>query len=101
MPRAVIVDYEKCTGCRICEIVCSTKNESGVSYERSRIRVYTLPKRILAQPLPSGVAKGRKLTRAKLSHMLDEYYELRRWDKNTGIPTREKLRELELDFVKG
>ena len=43
MPRAVIVDYERCTGCRICEIVCSTKNEGVVSYERSRIRVYTFP----------------------------------------------------------
>ena len=43
MPKAVIVDHEKCTGCRICEIACSTKNEGGVSYERSRIRVYTSP----------------------------------------------------------
>ncbi|MFQ6064808.1 MAG: 4Fe-4S dicluster domain-containing protein [Candidatus Bathyarchaeia archaeon] len=43
MPRTVMVDYKKCTGCRICEIACSTKNESRVSYERSRIRVYTLP----------------------------------------------------------
>jgi len=43
MPKAVIVNYEKCTGCRICEIVCSTKNEGGVSYERSQIRVYTFP----------------------------------------------------------
>ena len=41
MHKAGIVDYEKCTGCRICEIVCSTKNEGAVSYERSRIRVYT------------------------------------------------------------
>lgn len=43
MPEAVIVEYEKCTGCRICEIVCSTKNEGVISYERSRIRVYTFP----------------------------------------------------------
>ncbi len=60
-----------------------------------------LPKRMLAEPLPSGVAKGRKLPQRKLSRMLDEYYELRGWDKSTGIPTREKLRELKLNFVKG
>jgi len=60
----------------------------------------TLPERMLAEPLPSGVAKGHKLTQATLSHMLGEYYELRGWDKSTGIPTKEKLRELKLDFVK-
>lgn len=43
MPKAVVVDYEKCTGCRICEIACSTEKEGAVSYERSRIRVYTFP----------------------------------------------------------
>ena len=138
MPKAVIVDHEKCTGCRICEIVCSTKNEGGVSYERSRIRVYTFPpglgipivcaqcqqapcikacppednlhactarddalqERMLAEPLPSGIDKGHKLTEAKLNHMLDEYYGLRGWDRRTRIPTKEKLRELKLDFVK-
>jgi hypothetical protein len=28
--------------------------------------------------------------------MLDEYYELRKWDKKTGWPTPEKLEELNL-----
>jgi aldehyde:ferredoxin oxidoreductase len=31
--------------------------------------------------------------------MLNEYYELRRWDKKTGWPTREKLEELDLKDV--
>ncbi len=30
--------------------------------------------------------------------MLDEYYDLRGWDAD-GIPTEERLRELDLDFV--
>jgi len=60
----------------------------------------TLPERILAESLPSGIARGHKLTQVKLSHMLDEYYELRGWDGSTGFPTKEKLRELKLDFVK-
>ncbi len=60
-----------------------------------------LPKRMLTEALPSGVGKGQKLTRANLSRMLDEYYELRKWGKSTGIPTREKLRELKLSFIEG
>jgi aldehyde:ferredoxin oxidoreductase len=28
--------------------------------------------------------------------MLDEYYEARGWDVETGLPTEEKLRELDL-----
>jgi aldehyde:ferredoxin oxidoreductase len=31
--------------------------------------------------------------------MLDNYYEVRGWDKKTGIPTAAKLKELGLDFV--
>jgi hypothetical protein len=31
--------------------------------------------------------------------MLDEYYQLRKWNVETGIPTREKLRELDLDYT--
>ena len=29
--------------------------------------------------------------------MLDEYYKTRGWDAKTGIPTKEKLLELELE----
>ncbi len=35
--------------------------------------------------------------RATMEMMKDAYYELRGWDKVTGIPTPEKLRELALD----
>jgi aldehyde:ferredoxin oxidoreductase len=59
----------------------------------------TLPKRILTEPLPSGIAKGQGLTEAQLNQMLDEYYTLRGWDIQTGTPSKEKLRELKLDFV--
>jgi aldehyde:ferredoxin oxidoreductase len=31
--------------------------------------------------------------------LLDEYYEIRGWDKKTGLPTREKLFELGLTEV--
>ncbi|MCW3977459.1 MAG: aldehyde ferredoxin oxidoreductase, partial [Candidatus Bathyarchaeota archaeon] len=59
----------------------------------------TLPKRILTEPLPSGIAKGQRLTQVQLDQMLDEYYKLRRWNIQTGTPSKEKLRELELDSV--
>jgi aldehyde:ferredoxin oxidoreductase len=31
--------------------------------------------------------------------MLDNYYELRGWNKKTGLPTREKLIELGLEHA--
>ncbi|RKY97940.1 MAG: aldehyde ferredoxin oxidoreductase [Candidatus Hydrothermota bacterium] len=54
-----------------------------------------LPARIMEEPAPVGPAKGLKITKEILDKMLDEYYELRGWDKN-GIPTEEKLKELGL-----
>ncbi|MBT9166243.1 MAG: hypothetical protein DDT25_00926 [Chloroflexi bacterium] len=59
----------------------------------------TLPKRLLEDPMPEGVAKGH--TVEKLDEMLDAYYEFRGWDKETGKPTPEKLKELGLDDIIG
>jgi len=53
----------------------------------------TLPPRLLNEPLTTGPAKGKV---AELAVMLEEYYELRGWDKE-GIPTEEKLSELGID----
>jgi len=55
----------------------------------------TLPERLLMEPLPDGPCKGEVV---KLNEMLEEYYELCGWD-SIGRPTKEKLRDLELDFV--
>ncbi len=57
----------------------------------------TLPGRLLKEPLPEGAAAGHKVE--KLDEMLDAYYEFRGWDKTTGRPTPQKLRELGLDYV--
>ncbi len=57
----------------------------------------TLPKRLLEEPLPEGAAEGH--TVKKLDQSLDAYYEFRGWDKKTGKPTPEKLRDLNLDYV--
>ncbi len=55
----------------------------------------TLPRRFLEEPMPegSGDSTGSVL---RLEPMLDEYYEARGWDVESGLPTQEKLEELEL-----
>ncbi len=53
----------------------------------------TLPARFLTEPSPSGGAKGHV---CRLAEMLPEYYRLRGWDENTGIPRRETLERLGL-----
>jgi len=55
----------------------------------------TLPPRLLEEPLPEGMAEGK--VNENLPAMLDKYYELRGWDKATGKPTPEKLKELGLE----
>ena len=57
----------------------------------------TLPKRLLEEPLPEGLAKGHRIEH--LAEMLDAYYEFRGWDKETGKPTPGKLRELGLEEI--
>ncbi len=57
----------------------------------------TLPKRLLEEPLPEGAAAGHRVE--KLDETLDAYYQFRGWDKKTGKPTLEKLRELNLDYA--
>jgi len=51
----------------------------------------TLPKRLLQEPMPEGVAKGQVV---ELEKMKEEYYKLRGWVD--GRPTEEKLKELEI-----
>jgi aldehyde:ferredoxin oxidoreductase len=55
----------------------------------------TLPPRILADELPSGVAQGVGLTRAELDLMVAAYYRARGWTAEGLIPEA-KLRELGL-----
>jgi len=43
VPKAVVVDYKLCTGCRLCEMFCSLKREGAISTSLSRIRVYPFP----------------------------------------------------------
>ncbi len=58
-----------------------------------------LPARLMLDPLPDGPARGMVLDRPSLEKMKDAYYELRGWDVATGIPSRERLHELDLDYL--
>ncbi|MGB9699907.1 MAG: aldehyde ferredoxin oxidoreductase family protein [Thermodesulfobacteriota bacterium] len=55
-----------------------------------------LPPR-LSEPLPAGATAGEIITKEDLNKMLDEYYQLRGWDKR-GIPLPETLQRLGLSF---
>ncbi len=55
-----------------------------------------LPKRFTETPLKEGASAGTVLD---LELMLDEYYESRGWDLETGRPTRETLERLGLGFA--
>ena len=57
-----------------------------------------LPKRIM-EPLPDGTFAGKPFTQEMLDTLLDNFYELRGWDKKTGIPTKSKLEAEGLDYV--
>ena len=37
--------------------------------------------------------KGKAVDKEKFERMLDEYYDLRGWDRATGFPKQEKLRK--------
>ena len=39
MAKVLMIDYEKCTGCRLCEQVCSVKHEGVSNPARSRIKI--------------------------------------------------------------
>jgi aldehyde:ferredoxin oxidoreductase len=58
----------------------------------------TLPKRFQTEPLHTRKAQGEGEIVRTLDRFLDEYYHLRKWT-DLGIPTREKLEELGLDYV--
>jgi aldehyde:ferredoxin oxidoreductase len=53
----------------------------------------TLPPRYLEEALPEGGAKGRVVP---LEAMLKDYYDARDWSRDTGYPSAEKLKSLNL-----
>ena len=57
------------------------------------------PQRLMEEPVKSGPMRGERLHREKWDQMLDEYYELHGWDKQTSWQTRRCLEDLGLKRV--
>ncbi|MBN2060993.1 MAG: aldehyde ferredoxin oxidoreductase family protein [Deltaproteobacteria bacterium] len=57
----------------------------------------TWPERFFTETLPEGPAKGAVLSRDFIEGIMNEYYDLRGWDRESGLPPREKLMELGLE----
>ena len=53
----------------------------------------SFPKRIMTEAIRAGASKGEMISQAALDEMLDEYYDVRGWDRE-GQPTAAKLKEL-------
>jgi aldehyde:ferredoxin oxidoreductase len=56
------------------------------------------PERWFKEGLKSGPYKGQHLEKDKYDALLSEYYKLRGWDER-GVPKKETLKELNLEFV--
>lgn len=64
--------------------------------EGIRRRDDSLPRRFREEALPEGSSKGSKFEQEP---MLDEYYDERGWNQETGIPSHETLEKLGLGYV--
>lgn len=76
------------TGERITNLERMILNKLGISGKDD-----TLPKRLLEEKMPEGASEGQIV---ELEQMKQEYYKLRGWED--GIPTPEKIKELELEI---
>ncbi|MCD4789418.1 MAG: aldehyde ferredoxin oxidoreductase family protein [Bacteroidales bacterium] len=60
-----------------------------------------LPERFYKDKFTYGPKEGAIVNREEFKKIMDEYYEARGWDKETSRPTKKKLEELGLGFLKG
>lgn len=78
------------------ERICNMERSFNVLCGDASRKDDTLPKRFTEDAYPKGGSSGMTVP---LETMLDDYYEARGWNKETGRPTREKLTKLGLDFI--
>jgi len=57
------------------------------------------PRRYIEEPIKSGPYAGYKCDKEKFDEMLDRFYELHGWDKETGLQTSKCLMELDMEDV--
>lgn len=80
-------------GSRICTLERLILNREGIIRKDD-----LLPRRIMEERLPEGMAKGRVITPEMYDEMLDEYYQQRGWNED-GIPKPETLERLGLHHL--
>ncbi|MFC2002466.1 aldehyde ferredoxin oxidoreductase family protein [Chloroflexota bacterium] len=73
--------------------------EKAINSRAGLTRKDDYPPERMFEAIPSGPAKGQYLDFSKFERMLDEYYELHGWEKESGLPTGEKLESLGLGEV--
>jgi len=95
-PLTGMKEYENVNVLReTAERICNLRRCFNVREGQTRKDEQMHP-RFTQEPMPHGPAKGHVV---KLDPMLDEYYELRGWDKETGLPLRSTLEKLGLHDV--
>ena len=57
----------------------------------------TLPERFFTEPMKAGPHTGQKLSKESFEAMKDEYYQLRGWSRETGLPEEHRIKELKLN----
>ena len=57
-----------------------------------------LPERFF-QPMPAGPSEGITLDKKQFKKAQEFYYEIAGWDKESGNPTDETLKKLDLDWL--
>jgi aldehyde:ferredoxin oxidoreductase len=57
------------------------------------------PQREMEEPISTGSRKGFKIDKEKYNQMLDEYYQMHRWNEETSYPTRDAYQKYGLDYV--
>jgi aldehyde:ferredoxin oxidoreductase len=77
------------------ERICNLERAIVVRDGRTRV-TDALPDFFFEMPIPDGPQEGRRLDRERFERMKDEYYALRGWDLETGLPRRSTLEGLGL-----
>ena len=82
------------TGERIFNIQKAFNSREGLTRKDDN---FSIPEKFTAEPVTEGHYQGDVLF--ELDQMLDDYYNARGWDAETGLQTRAKLKELGLDHI--
>ncbi len=92
----ITMDYESMLeiGRRIVTLERAINLRLGVRRRDDR-----LPERFHKEKVPSGPAAGEVFDRKRFTEMLNEYYDIRGWDRKRGLIKRKTLKELRMEDV--